>query len=159
MKRALRVDKITLAALLEVIYLYRDPQRLTQRLPILADLTRPIEDITSTAAQLLPELEQLLNKVAVVNIQPCKSQIGSGALPLDLLESQAMVIKPLAAKGQTDAALKQIAAAFRSLPKPVLGRVHDGCLYFDLRCLRDVKSFVAQLADTDLFLRAFHTDA
>jgi len=151
MKRALRVDKITMAALLEVIYLYRDPQRLSQRLPILVDLSRSSEEIAHIAKQVLPTMERLFDKKAKVTIEPCKSQIGSGALPLDLLDSQAIVIKPNAIKGQSDAALNQIAAAFRALPKPILGRLHDGRLLLDLRCLRDVKSFLAQLAGIDFF--------
>lgn len=147
LKRALRVDKITLAALLEVINLYKDPQRLKSRLPLLVDLTRTLDEIKATAEAVLPELQQALEGKALVESEPCKSQIGSGALPLDLLESRALVVSPVAAKGQTDATLKRIAAAFRALPQPVIGRIHDGQLFFDLRCLQDIESFVGQLSE------------
>ena len=150
LKRALRIDKITLAALLEVINLYKDPQRLASRLPLLADLTRPLAEIESLADKLLPAIQDALKGKAVVESQSCRSQIGSGALPLELLASSALCISPVAEKGQTDAMLNSIAAAFRALPKPVLGRINDGRLIFDLRCLRDVDEFVGQLSSLAL---------
>ena len=145
LKRALRVGKITLAALLEVIKLYKDPRRLATRLPLLADLTRPLAEIEEVAGRVQLELDKVLQVQAVVELGPCHSQIGSGALPLELLESIAVEISPIAQKGQTDAMLNTLAANFRSLPKPVIGRISDGKLIFDLRCLRDEAGFVGQL--------------
>ena len=147
MKRALRVDKLTLAALLSVINIYKDPQRLAQRLPILADLARPVAEIEEVASRLLAPLTQQLSTRATVSVQCCKSQIGSGALPLDLMESRALCITPIAEKGRTDEALQGLAADFRSLPKPVVGRISDGQLFFDLRCLRNIDEFLNQLTE------------
>ncbi len=141
LKRALRVDKITLAALLSVINIYKDPQRL----PILADLARPVAEIEAVAAQVLPPLMGRLAGRATVSVQACKSQIGSGALPLDLMESRALCMTPIAEKGKTDEALQRLAADFRALPKPVIGRISDGQLFFDLRCLRNVDELLEQL--------------
>ena len=145
LKRALRIDKITLAALLEVINLYKDPQRLAERLPLLADLTRSPAAIEETGNKTLPHLQDKLAGWAKVTLGSCKSQIGSGALPLDLLESRALIIEPIAAKGETDAHLLGIARSMRALPMPVIGRISDGKLLFDLRCLRDINYFVEQL--------------
>ena len=145
LKRALRVGKITLAALLEVVKLYKDPRRLATRLPLLADLTRPLAEIEEVAGRVQRELGKVLEGQALVELKPCSSQIGSGALPLELLESIAVEISPIAQKGQTDAKLNTLAANFRSLPKPVIGRISDGKLIFDLRCLRDEAGFVGQL--------------
>ena len=145
LKRALRVDKITLAALLAVINLYKDPQRLNKRLPLLADLTRPIKEIDTVAEKIFEAVKSALANKAAVEVISCKSQIGSGALPLDLMESRALGITPIAEKGNTDKALQQLSMSFRSLPKPVIGRINDGVLIFDLRCLRDTESFIQQL--------------
>ena len=145
LKRALRVDKITLAALLSVINIYKDPQRLAQRLPILADLARPIAEIEDLAVQVLGPLTERLAGRATVSVQACKSQIGSGALPLDLMASRALCMTPIAEKGKTDETLQRLAADFRALPKPVIGRISDGQLFFDLRCLRNVDEFLRQL--------------
>ncbi len=146
LKRALRVDKIILAALLEVLYLYRDPQRLCQRLPTLRDLTRPLADIVALGESLLPQMQSQLQNLAEVSLQPCKSQIGSGALPLDLLESRALVLRPITEKGKSESALQDLADKLRHLPKPVLGRISDGMLWLDLRCLYTEEEFIAQIA-------------
>ena len=150
LKRALRVDKITIAALIEVLKLYMDPDRLVSRLPLLADLVRPIGEIDHLAERLLPVFAEKLADVAEVSIEQCKSQIGSGALPLDLLESRALVLKPLAKKGETDARLQKLAKSFRSLSTPIIGRLHDGRLIFDLRCLENESQIVGLLKSLTL---------
>jgi L-seryl-tRNA(Ser) seleniumtransferase len=145
LKRALRIDKITLAALLQVLYLYKDPHRIHLRLPLLVDLTRPLKEIELLAEELLPVLKAQLGGLAEVSISTCKSQIGSGALPLDLMESRALSIVPVASKGETDKSVRNLAKSFRCLPRPVIGRVSDGKFLLDLRCLRDVPQLVDQL--------------
>lgn len=146
LKRALRIDKITMAALAEVLNLYRDPERLTQRLPVLRDMTRSKEQIRQLAENLLPQVQQLLNSYAEVNVESCKSQIGSGSLPTELLPSFALVMTPIAKKGQRDAALLDLAKRMRELPKPVIGRIHDGKLFLDLRCLVNPADLLEPLA-------------
>jgi L-seryl-tRNA(Ser) seleniumtransferase len=73
------------------------------------------------------------------------SQIGSGALPVDLLPSAGLALRPGARRaGRT---LARLEAALRELPRPVIGRVGEGALWLDLRCLEeaDEPAFVAQL--------------
>jgi len=143
MKRALRCDKITLAALAAVLRLYSDPDRLAQKLPALRLLTRPTEEIAAQAARLLPALQSALQNQAEITLCDVKSQIGSGALPIDLLPSMALCLSPAGKRSGT--ALSRLAQAFRSLPIPVIGRLQDGALLFDLRCLDDEQGFLAQL--------------
>ena len=145
LKRALRVDKLTLAALGSVLQLYNNPSTLSSSLPILRDLTRPIDEISTIAREILPAVSRFVADEAKVEIAGCRSQIGSGALPVDLLESIALKITPLAARG-ADNQLKELALRFRRLPVPVVGRIHDGSLFFDLRCLQDTESFCQQLS-------------
>lgn len=145
LKRALRVDKVTLAALLAVINLYKDPQRLGTRLPLLADLSRDVAEIEALAQKVLGPVQKAVAGRAEVAIQACKSQIGSGALPLDLMESRALCFTPTAEKGETDKALQALSESFRAMPKPVIGRISDGKLLLDLRCLRDEAGFIDQL--------------
>jgi len=144
MKRALRCDKITLAALGAVLALYSDPDRLAQKLPALRLLTRPTEEIAAQAARLLPALQSALQNQAEITLCDVKSQIGSGALPVDLLPSMALCLSP--AGKRSGRALNRLAQAFRQLPIPVIGRLQDGALLFDLRCLDDEQGFLAQLA-------------
>jgi L-seryl-tRNA(Ser) seleniumtransferase len=79
LKRALRVDKMRLAALEAVLKLYADPERLCARLPTLAWLTRGREEIERTASQVLPALVRALGSRADVQLIQCRSQIGSGS--------------------------------------------------------------------------------
>ena len=145
LKRALRVDKITIAALSAVLKIYLDPDRVAERLPAIALLTRPLAEIRDAAERLAPHLAAALDGTATVRVTECASQIGSGALPTQEIPSAGIAIEPLATtrKGTT---LNRIAAAFRRLPIPVIGRVHEGVLIVDLRCLDDEAAFAGQLS-------------
>ncbi len=147
LKRALRVDKMTIAALTEVLKLYREPESLASKLPTLRHLSRSAEDIRAMAEHVLPALQETLKERASVEVLACHSQIGSGALPLDQLPSFALSLKP-AADG--DAALQKLNHAFRNLPKPVIGRLADGHLLFDLRTLDTADELTGQLSDLEL---------
>ena len=149
MKRAMRVDKMTIAALAAVLRLYADPERLAERLPALRLLARPVEDIEAVASRLRPVLAGPLAAIAAVEIVSCQSQIGSGALPVDRLPSVALSIRPAAAKRGAGARLRRLTEAFRALPVPVIGRVQDGALILDLRCLEDEATFVDQIGLLD----------
>ena len=120
------------------------------RLPLLRDLTRPAKEIEIVCRRLLPLLSARLAGRATVDVVPCKSQIGSGSLPMDLLDSFARCFDPMAERGQRDAALLNLARQFRMLPRPVIGRISDGRYLLDMRCLRDEHEFLAQLSALEL---------
>lgn len=145
MKRALRVDKMRLAILEATLKLYRDPDRLAARLPTLRLLARPQADIAALAERLLPAVASALGDAFAVTQIDCASQIGSGALPIETVPSAALAIRPRVARGG-GTALAALAAALRKLPVPVIGRVEDGALILDLRCLENGDAFEANLA-------------
>jgi L-seryl-tRNA(Ser) seleniumtransferase len=140
-KRALRVDKMRLAAIEATLKLYRDPDRLVERLPTLRSLARTRADITAQAARLQPTLAGALGSAYLIETTDCDSQVGSGALPLDTLLSAGLMVR---ARGS--GALEQLAGALRALPRPVIGRIADNGLLLDLRCLADEAEFVSNLA-------------
>jgi L-seryl-tRNA(Ser) seleniumtransferase len=143
MKRALRLDKIRLAALEATLKLYRDPDRLAARLPTLRLLTRPRKEIEALSRRLAPQAAGAVGGAYAVEVTRCLSQIGSGALPLETLPSAGLSFAPRGAGG---AALDRLAAALRRLPTPVIGRIEDGRLILDLRCLDDAQGFTTNLA-------------
>jgi len=143
-KRAVRLDKVRLAALEATLKLYRDPDRLPESLPTLRYLVRPRAQIAAAAGRLAAPMAAAVGGGFEVTVGDCASQIGSGALPLETLPSAGLVIRPIGRKS-AGSQLEGLASAFRSLPIPVVGRVRDGALLFDLRCLDDEECFCAQL--------------
>jgi L-seryl-tRNA(Ser) seleniumtransferase len=142
LKRALRADKMTLAALEATLRLYQHPETLVERLPTLRLLTRDASEITELAQRLLPALESKFGEQFSVCVEACLSQIGSGSLPVDRLPSAAVTFTPKDGRGTTLSALTQ---ALRERPTPIIGRISDGRLWLDLRCLEDEVGFMENL--------------
>jgi L-seryl-tRNA(Ser) seleniumtransferase len=138
LKRALRLEKGRLASLDAALRLYLAPERLAERLPTLRLLTRAEADIRATARRIAPALAASFPRHHVA-IEDCHGQIGSGALPIDLLPSVAVTL----GGGGLDA----LAATLRALPRPVIGRIHEARLWLDCRCLEpgDEATFLRQL--------------
>lgn len=145
LKRALRLDKLRIAGLAAVLRLYANPDRLPRSLPLLRQLCRSQADIEAQARRVLPVIAQALAGRATVTVESCESQIGSGSLPADRLPSFALAIRPMVARRQAPARVEALSRTFRALPVPLIGRVHDGVLYFDLRCLDDEDRLLQQL--------------
>ncbi len=144
MKRALRLDKIRLAALEAVLKLYRDPDRLPETLPTLRAFVRPHSDIAASALRVRNALAAAAGKAYCVRVAECASQIGSGSLPLETLPSAGVAIAPVERKG-AGRRLELLASALRALPIPVIGRIRDGELVLDLRCLDGEAELLGQL--------------
>ena len=147
LKRALRVSKLTLAALEPVLGLYRAPEFLAQRLTTLRLLTRPQRDIQPQAERLRGVLAHAAGEPYAVEAVPMFSQIGSGALPVDQLPSYGLAVR-YTGGGRAGRHLDKLETRLRRLPVPVIGRIADDALWLDLRCLeaRDEAAFAAQLA-------------
>jgi L-seryl-tRNA(Ser) seleniumtransferase len=141
LKRALRMDKMGLAALEAVLALYREPEHLAQRLPTLRSLSRTQQEIEAQAQRLLPPMHEALAAGYILEHASMHSQIGSGAQPRVQLASAGLRITS-ARRGGLDHLSKRL----RQLPQPVLGRIADDALWLDLRCLEPVDEarFLAQ---------------
>ena len=147
LKRALRCDKLIVGALEATLRIYRDhadePQKLAQMLPLLWLLNRTADDIRVIGERVLDRAQQAFAGHASVTLQASRSQVGSGSLPVDRLDSWSLVITPTGRRsGQATMA---IATALRKLPVPVIGRVKDGAVWLDLRTLADDTEFLEQL--------------
>jgi L-seryl-tRNA(Ser) seleniumtransferase len=144
LKRALRVDKIRLAAIEATLKLYHDADRLAARLPTIRLLARSGEDIAALARRLAPALAAKLAPAFSVDVITCASQIGSGALPLETVPSAGLAIRPLG-KRKLGSALTALSSALCRLPIPVIGRIEKQALILDLRCLDDEAGFAPNL--------------
>ena len=141
LKRALRADKMTLAALEATLRLYLHPEKLADRLPTLRLLSRDAASIRAQAEALLPQVAPHYPEFDV-RIEPCLSQIGSGSLPVDRLPSEALTFTPRDGRGSQ---LEALSARWRALPTPVIGRIGDGRMWLDLRCLEDEGRFLEMM--------------
>ncbi len=144
MTRAMRPDKLTLAALQAVLQLYTNPERLVEELPALRLLMRDPAEIEHLAMRLVIPVQECCQPFDVAVAQTY-AQVGSGALPIDRLESTALKITRPDLR-RPGAVLNRLAKAFRGLLVPVIGRISDDALWFDLRCLEDEDGFVENLA-------------
>lgn len=150
LKRALRVGKLTLAALEATLRLYQHPETLAQRLTTLRLFTRPASAMQAQAHALAPLLQTALGSDWQVSPSPMRSQIGSGALPVDSLDSFGLQLRPASKTASKTASVTQLQERLRRLPRPVIGRAQEGALWLDLRCLEAAEQdeFVAQLPST-----------
>jgi L-seryl-tRNA(Ser) seleniumtransferase len=146
LKRALRLDKVTLAALEATLQLYRNPDTLASQLPTLKLLTRGESDIRAQAARLREPLANALGDSFKVDVIAVSSQIGSGSFPIEVLPSAGLSIR---ARHEEDEALRTLHQQFRELATPIIGRLSNGALLLDLRCLtpEQERHFIEQLND------------
>ena len=149
LKRALRCDKMTLAALEATLRLYQNPEDLTKTLPTLRLLTRSHSDVREQALRLLGPVAEVLGKHYRVTIDDVNSQIGSGSLPVEVIPSAALSIRCV---NGADAPLRSLFEQLRTLPRPVIGRLSNGALLLDLRCLEptDEDQFLEQIVELSL---------
>ena len=126
--RALRVDKLTIAALEATLasYLNYDPLSVSQ-FPMLQRYTRPLEELREIAAHITDKLTEILGETVTLTIADTQAQIGSGSLPVETLPSVAIVLT-----SETVSAEK-IAAYFRQGSTAIIGRVQDEQVWLDIR--------------------------
>ncbi|MTD37401.1 L-seryl-tRNA(Sec) selenium transferase [Erwinia sp. CPCC 100877] len=141
LKRALRADKMTLAALEATLRLYRHPEKLVERLPTLRLLTREPAAIQAQGERLLAKLAPHYPDFEL-RVEPCLSQIGSGSLPVDRLPGAALTFTPRSGRGSELACL---AERWRAKARPIIGRINDGRMWLDLRCLEDEAGLMEML--------------
>jgi len=149
LKRALRVGKLTLAALEPVLQLYKSPEFLLERLTTLRLLTRAAFSMQVQSIRLQQIVQQSVGPGYVVTDAPMFSQIGSGALPVDQLPSHGLAIRAAKIQGKRSRGLDKLEAALRALPRPVIGRIAEQTLWLDLRCLdeADEAAFIDQCSE------------
>ncbi|HIJ55974.1 MAG TPA: L-seryl-tRNA(Sec) selenium transferase [Deltaproteobacteria bacterium] len=129
--RALRIDKLTLAALESTLRLYWDEDQAVSQIPTLRMLTLPFDIIEKRAESLLHRLEKIEDRRMEAQLADCTSRSGGGALPLLDLPSKGLTI---AIKGMSP---NSIEAAMRNYTTPIIGRIEDDKFILDVRTVRD----------------------
>ena len=145
LKRALRCDKMTIAAFSTLLKLYENPERAKLEIPTLRLLNRKEKDIYEVVEKLYPSIKSKVSNIAEVKIIKCKSQIGSGSLPVELLPSYGIKISAKNLKRNSNKFLQNISKKFRELPIPIIGRLSKDSLIFDCRCLENTTLIIKQI--------------
>lgn len=131
LKRALRCDKMTLAALEATLLEYLNPNQLANAIPSFRKCSRTIAELQIFGEHLISLCGRLAEQFQVT-LRSCQTQVGSGAQPDVTLPSLAMCFYPIA-----NISLVTLEQLFRSANTPIIGRINSGCLWLDLRCCDD----------------------
>lgn len=139
MKRALRCDKLILAALEATLRAYLSPATIERSLPAYALIGRSLDEIQKLVDTVRPHIERWAQNRATVTVESGRSQVGSGSLPDQTLETRLIALAPL--RGSPEALAKEL----RELRPPVIGRVHGGKALLDLRGLLEAQPLIEAL--------------
>ncbi|HVX10726.1 MAG TPA: L-seryl-tRNA(Sec) selenium transferase [Pirellulales bacterium] len=143
--RALRVDKLTLAALGATLRLYRDPEQARHRVPLLQLLSAPLENLRNRAERLAPQMATGA-AIAAADVVEDVTYLGGGAVPTQKLATWCVALTP------AEMSVDRLASRLRNGQPAVVGRVREERLYLDLRTVfprqdLDLVAAVRALAD------------
>jgi L-seryl-tRNA(Ser) seleniumtransferase len=129
--RALRIDKLTLAALESTLLLYLDEKRAMEEIPTLRMLKEDLSLIKKRGKQLLKRLPEAIRKKIEITLKEDISQVGGGALPLQELPTIALALKPI------HCSVNQLEESLRKVEPPIISRISKDELILDMRTVFD----------------------
>ncbi len=141
--RALRVDKMTLAALEATLKLYLDEKKAIKNIPVLNMLTTNIEEITKKAEDFYKKIPESLKQLHIIAIEDEFSEVGGGAMPLHKLPTKVITIK------STDRSSNAIEEALRNYETPIVTRISKDKVLIDIRTVME--------AEYDIIINALGT--
>ncbi len=136
LNRALRIDKLTLAALESTLKVYLDPTQVMKALPALGMLIWPAEEVKKRVGRFRRKLARELPAEYKVTLREDNSQVGGGALPLQALPTWVVAIRPLTLSA---ASLEE---KLRKSDPPVIARVKEEEVLLDLRTVAEEEEAV-----------------
>ena len=146
--RALRIDKLTLAALEATLRLYRDEEKAINAIPTLRMITEDVEAIAARARDLSAKLKEIEDTRLEIKEIDLSSRTGGGALPLLELPSKCLQIR---INGMTANTLEK---ALRNNVPPIIGRIENDAYILDLRTIQRDEITTIQSAMINLLQRA-----
>lgn len=128
--RAIRIDKLSLAALIATLELYLEPKLAVKEIPILRAILQDECTVKKEAERLATLIAQRFGKQLRLSVQATTAEVGGGSLPGVTLPSYSVCIQP------KHVTAHELAQALRNLPTPVIGRIADNTLWWDPRTLQ-----------------------
>jgi L-seryl-tRNA(Ser) seleniumtransferase len=129
--RALRIDKLTLAALESTLLLYLDEERALEEIPTLRMLKVDQSILKKRGRRLLKRLSETIKKRTEIALREDISQVGGGALPLQELPTIVLAIKPI------DFSVNRLEENLRKVDPPIISRISKDELILDMRTVFD----------------------
>jgi L-seryl-tRNA(Ser) seleniumtransferase len=129
--RALRIDKLTLAALESTLRLYRDEEKAIQDIPTLRMLTLSFEDIVKKADLLFQAIQKAIGPLAHLRFSDMNSRPGGGSFPELDLPTRCVTIQPV------NLSVSKLETAMRLSTPAIIGRIEDNRYILDPRTLQD----------------------
>ena len=131
LNRALRIDKMTLAALEATLRHYLDPDAAIRAIPTLHMMTAPVQEVNRRARRLLRQLAGVVSHDWVVDVKADVSEVGAGALPLTKIPTRVISVRSVRMSATA------IEHSFRRQDPPVLGRIQQDAFLLDMRMVQD----------------------
>jgi len=131
MTRALRIDKLTLAALESTLKLYRDEQTAVEKIPTLRMLTMPIKTIHSKADRLLKSIEKKISSKIKIDLSDMNSRPGGGSFPELELPTRCVRLAP------ETLSVSSLEKQMRLSTPAIIGRIEDNRYILDPRTIQD----------------------
>ena len=151
MARALRIDKLTLAALEATLRLYLDPKKALEQVPTLRMMSLPIEELQRRCDNLLPRLVPHIGESANCTIIEMTATVGGGALPLAELPGRVIALTP------KQISLNELITRLRRCEPAVIGRIQDDRFLIDPRTLNQEDEGLLLKALQQIFCRCGHS--
>ena len=127
--RALRVDKLTIAALSATLQDYLSVDTIPEKFPMVNRYTRSMDELLSIAVHIANRLKVIFEQTVSIHVSETQAEIGSGSLPVETLPSIAVMLTP------QKISVDKLAKYFRCGSTPVIGRIEADHLWFDVRTL------------------------
>ncbi len=134
--RAVRCGKLTIAALEATLKLYQQSADVTAQIPTLRMFTRPLGEIETLGAEVVPVLQRALGSDYRVSMEDSTSQVGSGALPTEEIPTKVIAVDSDVMSAE------RVAERFRAARPAIIGRIKDGRFLLDLRTIFDADDLV-----------------
>ncbi|MBF0528211.1 MAG: L-seryl-tRNA(Sec) selenium transferase [Deltaproteobacteria bacterium] len=129
--RAMRIDKLTLAALEATLRLYFEPERALSRIPTLRMITTTYQTLRRRAARLKKKLDPVAGPALEIGLIDGQSQIGGGALPGQDLPTRLVTLRPV------NCSVNDLEAWLRTYPIPIITRIEHDQVVLDVRTMTD----------------------
>ena len=141
--RAVRCDKMTLAALEATLRIYREPQKALSVIPTLRKATLSVKVLREKARRLSTALKERIGHLADIRVVTTRAQIGGGAMPLVDIPSAAVAIKP------KSLSVQRLDRMLHRTQIPIIGRIEDDRFIVDMRTILDGETKITENALCD----------